>query len=470
MLTIVRKALLLSLLAVGAVSAQSDEIAVGDVGVTGLKWGKQAIAIELTNQSEYPKFISSEIELKFSNTYLNTERVARSNDLLLPGETKTISPEVFIPGGIGKAEMFLRLYDVIDTLDELLDYQRFYEQPFILNLKIPDQAVGYYNKKITFPPRVESHPYFSSEFSRVFIVMLNEGKSLEEIAEINDCDMSYIKEVAKLFTRYNYISKTDNGYKLNFPVITEAEAEQARPIAERTADSLAKLLFDNYQRYDAITDSLIAAKAIPDDTNDFISGATLVNQPYAVLSGLELWYVLGRNFITRSAPFKNFDGTDICHAGNWQYMYTVVGGDYFNGTHFYGYVENMHDIDVLFAEHEPSIVCKDGFLEAHGVGGSTNWKYEYPHFPEFFVLDTVVMQPYFDQLSKHTQALLASTYEEIKANAIAFGHPKCDFAYRYWFWNLTATLTLNKLVDEYGVERRGEGHFRYDTMTRHLEE
>ena len=153
--------------------AQSSEVTIGDVNLSALKWGTQTANVTITNNADYMKYLVVDIDFKFTESYTNADRKIRSTHFIYPGVTKTIHPQFYVPGNFGKAEVTLNIYDVIDTLDVVMDYQKIYSQPFLINFKIPDAVFEFSNEKLTLPPRVELHPYYANEFSRLFFLMLN---------------------------------------------------------------------------------------------------------------------------------------------------------------------------------------------------------------------------------------------------------------------------------------------------------
>ena len=444
-------------------AAQGD-IYVGDVSLSEMKWGNEHFNIELVNNSDLLKYIVVQSDLKFEGTYLNPEFQKKSTFVLYPSDSVTIKPELFIPGNYGDVTINLNLYDVIDTLDELMPWQQFYTQPFKLKFKPTDAVFPYLQEKIVLPQRVDVHPYFNYEFSRLLMDFLKEGKSAEDIAEMTQSSIEYVQsEIDKMVSR-KLVSIAPSGYKMNFAVISLAEAEDARKIAEKYADELAVRLAENMTGYQGVLDSLIAEKIIPNDSNDFISGASLLFKKTPMVSTMVLWYELGRKFITRSAPLLIYDGTDICDASNVQYMYAVNGGDYFVGKHFFGLFLGPETYSLMFTHDDLNIKCEDEYMETLHASHTGVWKYDHPNYPEYFIVDTNKVRPFIDVMAKGTDQILSSAYDEMKANALAHKQEHVFIGQRFWFWNLMATLTLDKLYEQSVLNKRGEGFFRFDKL------
>ncbi|MEA3297211.1 MAG: hypothetical protein U9R56_05045 [candidate division Zixibacteria bacterium] len=445
----------------GNVSCEEPKIVVGDVDLP-MRWGTQQAVFKVTNKTEGVRFLTIEVEVQFEGSYLNPNRRVRSHFLLLPMTTEVISPTVYIPGSYGRAKATITIYDVVDTLDALLPGQKFFQQYFSMMFHPPEAVFDYQQEVVTLPPRVENHYVFDSEFSRIFLLMLNEGKSLEKIADITAADLVFVKETLEAMIAKRYVIMKDSTAVIQFPVITVKEAEQAKQLAERTSDSLAQMIQSNFPRYWQAIDSLVADGVMSADSNVFLNGGTVLYRPYPVVSALVLWFDLGQKFITRSAPLLIYDHTDLCNADIPFYMYAVQGGDYFNGTHFYKLSIGNNYLQIFYGDSPPHIDCDENFILQKRLGRKVRWTYSDGHLPESFVVDTAVVRPALNALTGDADSLLWQTYLDLRDIAVEYGHKKAAFGIRYWFWNLVATRTLVKLTSEGIVERRGNGQYKFE--------
>jgi predicted transcriptional regulator len=440
---------------------EEPEILVGDINFSSLRWGWQTATFEVTNNSNDLKYVTAEIEVQFTGSYLNPNRRTRSHSILKPLQSQLLTPRVFIPGNYGQAQITVSLYDVVDTLDILLPGQRFFQQPFSINFSIPDEMVSYFNEKITLPPRVGRHPDFDYEFSRVMLFMLNEGKKIGEIAEMAMADTSFVDETVQNMTAKGYLIKNDGGYKTSFPLITISEAETAKKLAGQLADTLATLIEKNMKNYPKILDSLMSTGAVDKDSNSFLDGGAVLYRPYPVVSALLLWFDLGQKFITRSAPLWIYDGTDLCNAYIPQYMYAVQGGDTFNGTQLYALFSGGQELRIIYGDVTPVIDCPEDYILKAKLKQRVDWQYAREYWPESFILDTLVVRPVLAALASGTDSLLEDAYYKLRDIAVKYGHEKLLFGERYWFWNLVATRVLKELTDKGVVTRRGNGQFQF---------
>ena len=445
-------------------SSQEREIVVGDVETPSLRWGSQPANVELTNKTDYVKFVVIEAEVTFSDSYLGEPTVARTNHVLEPKGHTVVHPDIVIPANYGRAKMTMRLHDVVDTLDAILPHMQFYEQPFSLSFYMPDAMMPYMQEKITLPPRVDQHKLFSNEFRRALLLLLNDGKTTAEIAKMAVATPAFVESECQLLIQEGLAGMGENGYRPLFAVLTTSDAEKGRALAEEVAMSLAEIISKNIPGYrDALKD-LINAAAISPDSNDFISGSSLLYKPYPVISGMLIWHHLGSQFVTGADPFLIYENTDLCNAAIGPYMYVVQGGAFLNGNHFYAELIENNSMKVLFADNEAEFWCPANFERLKKVGRKARWRWERTDLPEFFVLDTAAVRPLVERMAVKTGKVIESAREKVDALIAEQGQSAYERGYRYWFWNVAASLTLRKLTDSGALVRQGNGKFEFDLI------
>ncbi len=448
-------------------SVKQPDIFVGNIKFPSLRWGTQKAEIPLKNNTDQLKFIVMDTHLEFKGQYLNPERSAHTSTFLEPEGEITVTAEVEIPPNYGQAELDVELYDVVDTLDQVLPGQRFFSQTFQLNFPIPDAMLPYMTEKFTFPPQVQTHPYFDNEFVRALFPLLNEGKSVNDIAKMAECESLYVAKQITLFSGEHYLEgvRGDSAFVPIFPVIMMKEAEQAKQVADSLVASLTAKLTANLKSYRPILDSLVTAKVITRDSNDFISGTSCLYYEYPSVAGLLLWFDLGRDFVTGKPQFMVFEGTDLCNAANVNYIYEVQGGDNFNGNQFYALTSDINTYQIMYSDHPLTLTCPNNFLLLRHLGRPARWDYATNDYPEFFIVDTGAVRPMLSMVDVGTTPLLENARKALDKIAKKFGHDQgTTRAYRYWFWNLVASATLKNLEAANIVTKRGNGNFRFDSI------
>ncbi len=268
--------LLVCLSFVSVAYGQQSEITVGDIQTPSLRWGKQIVYVPLVNTTDYVKFVSVVTKISFQGAYLHPERSTRTNYILEPSASLTVNAPIDIPGSFGEATMTVSLYDVVDTMDLVLPYQRFFEQPFTLHFHIPDGLAPYLQDKVSMPPMVGSSPDFDNEFSRVLLVLLSERKSVSQIAEMAMADSSYIQGIITDFENKEYTAGSSGTYTLKFPVIASKEADEGRLLANKASAELASMIQKNLPLLIKCRDSLVAAGKMSKDSNGFLDPGSVL--------------------------------------------------------------------------------------------------------------------------------------------------------------------------------------------------
>jgi DNA-binding MarR family transcriptional regulator len=444
--------------------AQEEELIVGEISLPSLRWGPQEAVFDVTNNAVYGRVVSVKTEISFEGTYLNPVRTTRSNYFVEPGATKTINQDVFIPGNYGKAGLVIEVYEVVDTLDPVLPYQRVVRQPFTITYHVPDALLPYFQEDISFPPRVNESTEFDSEFSRLLFLMYSEGKTVEEIAGMAQCDVDFVIYTLDEMTQKGYVSKRGNEYELRFPVITTKEAEEGKKLAETISDELAALVENNLGPFKSVMDSMVAAGSLPPNSDDFLHGGSVLYYTYPTVAALFFWFDLGQQFINPKRPLEIYGGTDLCRARIPNYVYAVQGGPYFNGTHFYHLDLSSRNPEITFSDSTPRISCAPGYENAGRLVQDIHWSWVPAYAPEPFAIDTALVKSALRGLRIGSDQLLEKASGELKRISDKYGHPELTTGAKYWFWNLTATRALTKLLQKGTLERHGNGCYRFEEL------
>ena len=445
--------------------AQQPDITVGEIQMPNLRWGPQKATFTVTNNTDYPKIVSVQTVINFAGTYLDPKRETRTNYFFDPQMTRTIKEDVVIPGNYGKASIRIAVYDVVDTLDPLLPYQVIAQQPFTITYHIPDDVLPYFQEAVTFPPMVGNNHDFDTEFSRLMFLLMNEGKTPGQIADMTKCDTSYVMYKLTVMRNDGYVTGGNAQFKLNFPVIMQPEAEAGKALAEKASDELVALVKNNLPNYKRVMDSMVQAGILPPNADDFLHGGTVLYYYYPTISALFFWYDLGTRFINNGQTMEIFENTDYCHARLPRYMYAVEGGAFYNGTNFYDQTRTERGIYITYGDSIPAVNCVEGFEHIPKLMPELHWSWAVPEqSPEPFVMDTTLVETGLTGLEPGTKEFLTSTQQQLKAMSEKFGHPELMRGEKYWFWNLMTSRALVKLQEQDIVVGRGSGHYAFEEL------
>jgi hypothetical protein len=450
-----------SAFASGLALAQSADISVGEIGFPKRVWGTQTMSFDVINKSEIPKFLVVETEVSFEDSYAPARRQTLRNYILAPKATMVCDPLIEIPGNYGKGIVRIVIHDVVDTLDDVSLGQKVFEQPFHLMFNPPESVLPYRQDKISLPPLVDKSPLMDSEFSRLLLVMLQEGKTPAEIAGITGADSVYVVNQIKLLADNQYLVAKDGQYVPAIPVLLRPEADEARELANRISDALVQQIKTNWPEYDTTAASLVNRETKLGGNQGFMGGVVVLRQPYVVVTGMLLWSRLGSRFIIGTGPLEIFKQTNPCQAYIAQYSYLVQGGDYYNGHQYFDGQYSASSETLLFGDTVPVFTCVPGWERLPRLSRDRDYKLLPVYNPETFYYDTAFSNPALAVLDKGMEDILTTAATAMQEIHTKYGHSAFTAGVRYWFWNLTATLVTDKLLKDGLIQRTGNGQYRY---------
>lgn len=432
----------------GSVLAQSSGIEIKDLSKPTEGWGDKKMSFKAFNHEDYIKFVVVKTVLKFEGSNAAYQNENRFTAYLEPGYWFEMEPVVTIPGNYGSATIYMEFFDVVDTLDTVLPGQEFMDTSFTIEIKMPESARDWLEKGMIFPPRVDEHPYFDNQFVRIMYAMLAEGKSPAEIAEVTGADPEYVEENFRRMTGNRYLVKEGAKEVPTFPIVLPDEAEQVVKLADKTAERLTAVISENSAGYRAGLDSLIQTGVIQGDSDNVLGAERVLFYEYVVVSTLLLWHDLGSKMITDGSPLTPYTNTDICNAQIRDFMYAVSPDDRYNGHHFYALIRDGGSGRVLFAGHPPKLHCEGNFPAKPGMPAKAIWRNDSDDSPEYFIYNSKTVQPLLDILAKGTDAAIEGVLADLEKISAGYGREKVTRGYRYWFWNLVASRTLDSLIEK----------------------
>ena len=460
---------LLSVLSVGSVfaadSAKEVQFSVPEIIPKELSWGKHVISVKIINNGEYLKYITVASEVKCRGLKLNPERIVNKNFAIFPGDTVISEIALVVPGSYGDFTYDLKLYDVVDTVDDLLESQVIERQGGTFNIAVSDDFAQYVKKGITMPPLVGRHIDFDNDFSHVLPFLISSGRTVSEISKMAGCDSSFVLEELDYMVSRRYYLEDSGHYYTSIVTINEEEAIKGKILALKVAESLAAKMADNIKTYKNVLDSLIKGEFLTPDSNSFMDGGAVMYKPYPVITALSLWYDLGSSFVRGDSVLNLFDGTDLCNGYIPNYLYAVAGGPENNGKHFFAFMRNFRSYQIYFGDTIPEIICPEGFMFSPQAGVNVVWNYVGNSYPEGFVVDTLQVRPMLNHLRRGTDPVLKDAFEKLSAIGKQHSKTSLQLGQRYWFWNLVATRTVEILTANGTITRRGNGQIRLDGMS-----
>jgi len=452
--------LLEALLAVSTAAAQQPDIVVGKIPFPEREWGRQNLAFQVTNVTPALKFLTVETDIAFEGSYVNPRRVTRTNFMVMPESSTQITPELEIPSNYGNLKLWIRIFDVVDTLDDISLGQQVFEQPFHIKFPAPETILPYFQEKISLPPAIGDHGLFDNEFARLLPIMLAEGKSVTEIADLAQTDTAFVRTTADLLVNGNYLKYQDGVYSPVIPVIGLDFAKDGRKLADSLSDRLVRLITDQLPEGRRVLDSLVKAGSLSGDSNNFYEGAQLLYRPYPLVTTVCLWRELGSRFVMGQGPLVVFYNTDPCHGDIRMFMYLVQGGDYYNGHQYYDADIVHNGLNVRFGDTTPRVVCDPGFERIPKSRENAGWNFPKEFAADSYLMDSTFVLPVCRAILSGGDAILRDGLSGLRDLSNKHGLEQFVAGTRYWFWDLTATLITDKLLEAGTLTRIGNGQYR----------
>ena len=134
----------------GSGSAQESEVLKYDVSeydLESLGWGRHYVPLEIINTQEYIQYVTVVTNVFCKGERYSPERKLVANYPLYANDTVSMQAMFWVPGNYGEFSYKLSLYHVVDTLDELLDYQMFYNDTGSYTIKPPAGIKPYLQKR-----------------------------------------------------------------------------------------------------------------------------------------------------------------------------------------------------------------------------------------------------------------------------------------------------------------------------------
>ncbi len=440
--------ILVMLVLIAAVAgAQQPSLEILQLTPPEWNWGSQAINLTVANRADHVKFLVIKTDLDFVEPGLKSHREHRFSTYVETGSQINIAPVVAVPGNYGSAQVRIRCYDVVDTLDLILPGQEMFDTTLHFKIEMPESAREWVKRRVALPPRVEQHPFFEDQYSRMLIQFIAAGLSEAAMDSITGCGIPYIHTVNGQMRRHGYIRLGETAYELTFAFISLPEATSGKTLAMKTAGSLATVITENLGRYDGTIDSLVQAGAIVDDPRDIMGSSGLIHDHTVMVSALLLWFDLGSRFVTDGNPLMIYDRTDICNASNMNFMYAVQAGEGLTGRHFFAMLPERAGTRIMYSDYPLELQCSGNFPSRPGVAAKAKWRYDDGDQAKFYALSSGAVRPLLAVLRSGTGEVLEEAGTELKSLAAGYGREALTTGYKYWFWNLVATNTVDLLKE-----------------------
>jgi hypothetical protein len=423
------------LIALSTAMAENDSgLVVGSIKLSATDWGEQTASIELTNTGEYFKFVTARVDVLFPGALIETSRSGQKMFIIQPPDKQKLEIPFIVPGNLGHGQVTVSLYDVVDTLDP--------------QKKIPASLESLINPGIQLPSFVDQTRTFDNQFSRILILLLHRGESLQKIAKISGVKVSFALSLARYLERDGFLYKDNGVFYPAFRVIDNDDIEKLMPLIDRTVNSMYELMALNLPLYDETLERLTAEGRLTGDRSNLLDPGSVLYHHYPSILGLFLWNHLGRVFIKGGDDFGPFINSDPCQGIDNNYMYMVSGPPDNIGRGFYYNVTGPNMDGFYFGAETVKLNCT-------GRG----MVFEELRAPIYYTYNELIAAPAMKVLSEGISGYL----DKLEAGLHDVFGKEGDQGYikgaRLWSWSLVVDHLVEKLEKNNIIEKEGTGLF-----------
>jgi len=451
----------LSLIAAGA---NASDLEVSDISLSAPKWGNQTVYFKLSNTGEDYKFVTAMAAVHYtSGKYISSRFSKKSYQIEPLSAAKTALP-VIIPAGYGGAVVEITLYDVIDTLDQVFESQKFFQKSLPLEFKIPEILIKEVGDEISIPKFVKDNEFFDNYFARAMMYLIGRGKSVKEIAEICGTDSAFVRSTLTNYQTEGYVKAEGTEYKLNFMTVAPEDIKKIAPYIEETVSELFEVVSGNLPAYDSCLSAMIADGRLSADKNDALDMGTVLYHKYPVVMGLFLWDLLGREFVNGGKPFNIFENSDPCMARMGDMMYMATNsGDFVGDTYYYHiYMPKEEMFYCGMGEH--NFKCPQNYQDKSRRKQREDWGFDGSRPDLIFIFNADKVREPLSLLLDGTPVLADKLSERMDDIFAGEEYDQFKRGAKYWCWDIVVTKLMRQLEAEKLIKMEDNGIYRFQKI------
>lgn len=452
------------LLLFAPLQAQDSDFEVAPIKFDATTWGANTAHLNITYKGYEYKFIVAAAVVEFTEGPLLPRREYRSNFMMEPESTSEIELPILIPASYGKGTIKIELYDVVDTLDQLLESQSFFSKSFPIEFGAPPRLTDELNLDIALPVLMEQNELFDNAISRLVPVFLSRGKSVEEIAKLCNSTPDVIQAEINLLGSEKFLIKAGQKIRPAFMVIEKDDIDALMPALDSTVETLYKTIKANYVNFEEMIETMTEAGELSADKNDVLDPLTILNHRYPLTLTFVLWNLLGRNVITGGMPFDIFSGSDPCNGKMGNFFYMVPAGDDYVGKTFY-YQSKVAGVESIYCGYgEFDIVCEANYKEKEKNNIPARWFFARDSNEMAYIFNSRGLMKPVTELIRNCDVPVDKLKSRIEEHFKGYLYDMHGEGVRYWAWNMVVTKLMDKFEANGDMDKEGSGLYTFQQV------
>ncbi|RKX24548.1 MAG: hypothetical protein DRP46_13130 [Candidatus Zixiibacteriota bacterium] len=443
--------LIILVLATGLYASQYE---IGEMKVSGMKWGPQNVTVKLVSHNLYYRFVLAETNISYSGISQVTSRHSIKKFIIEPQSDTSLVIPIEIPGGFGTGSVNVTLYDVVDTLDTPTESQAFYTGQIPITTAVPESIREIVNNGIQVPLFVEQSDDFDNLFNRLLLLLLYRGKSVEEIAEMCNTDPAFVMQTIKSLMLPEYIRHEGNRYITDISIIDSDKIEPFQQLASSAIDKLYDIITANIPAYKSTINAMVKQGKLTADPNDLLDGGSVLHHLHPAITSLFLWQKAGYAFVNDGKPFSGYVTLGLCNVMVDDFMYLVVGDSSLIPHIFYFRSIDQAGGRAVSGFADSYVECtpeykNSGFLPVNILLGRDK-------YPTYYSYGESICAIPLDVLGQRTAPFLSTLKADFDQILGFDSRDKTGKGARYWFWSLIVKGLTEKLEQNGIIERESD--------------
>ena len=455
---------LLFLFLSGTLVFANNDFKIGLINLTDKNWGTGFAEFRLEYTGYEYKFIAATAVVEFTEGPYRPARYFKKNYIMEPESAVDVTLPVIIPASYGKGIINISLYDVVDTLDQPFESQRFFEKKIPFEFSAPSELTGVVNLEIALPVLMEQNALFDNALTRLVPVLMSRGKTSEEIAQLCHTTPEIINGVIEALAEKRFIIKAGEKIRPGFIVIDEGMINRLKPSIDSTIDEIYGAIKANLPAYNSLLAEMIAGGDVTPDPNDVLSGSSVLHHKYPLIMTFLMWNVLGRSFISDGAPFDIFPGSDPCNGKMAEYFYMVPAGDDYVGKSFYYQTRAFGQEAAYCGYGEFEIVCEPGYEQKAANNLPVRWFFARESMEVAYMFETSKLIKPVSVLMENSTDPMSALRANIDKTMKGYMYDLYGKGVRYWCWNLVVTGVMDKLTENGDIKKEDSGLYTFQRM------
>ena len=434
---------------------ESDTWSIGTLDISGLKWGKQTRRIRIANNSDDYRFLAAECETRSLKPGFVKPRVTRSNYIIFPGQEGEVRVTIDVPESFSKVIVKFGLYDVVDTLDDLVLGEKLYEIEETVDVTFPETLEPYLSLKLRPGGALRYNETLSDDLQLALNLLLIQGKSAITISEIIGLPPEYVTHLIRLLTEEGLVTAPSGWIRSALVAIEKLPFEELDRVVDKLAAEMSETITNSVKDYQKLHKELIADETVAAYGDQAVEGTGILHHLYPVICGIVLWERLGSSFLgSDDGPVQLMKQSSPCEYPAVGYGYILADPAAKDGRAYFHFDTKRQR--KIFGLGGGKLAC----YEPSAGSRSPNYKVVAGKRPILYLVDEARADKLFNVLIKPLEPLRDSFESESKN---IFNQSKAKFtnAHRLWLWNRLTTQVIDALIKDGVIEDHNRNYFTW---------